>query len=181
MRNIDDKRICKLVTHFRMAIEDACKEGCFDKDFVFHSFPRACCGDTCYLLAEYLHSKGIDTIYVWGDYDGQSHAWLVVKDYRVKNPTKRFYIVPEEIRQVLNFYGSDIDDEPKDVTRYEEDDLIDGLIIDITADQFGEEPVYVNYMDDFHRKFEFEAAHDCEGVYNARLDNLYRIIAEFIS
>lgn len=51
-----------------------------------------------------------------------------------------------------------------DISHYEEYGVENGLIIDITADQFGEVPVYVDYIGEFHRRFDFQAAHDFEGL-----------------
>jgi hypothetical protein len=45
---------------------------------MFRTFPRGCCGITCYLLARYLHEQaGQETNYVCGQRGRQSHAWLV--------------------------------------------------------------------------------------------------------
>ena len=55
-----DDIIKKHVYAFRKAIDWAKHEGKLDNDFIFCRFPCACCGDTCYLLAEYLKTKGID-------------------------------------------------------------------------------------------------------------------------
>ena len=176
MINMNDTRIRNLVEHFRTAIEKALNEGILKSDYIFKNFPKACCGDTCYILAEFLLSQGIETIYVWGDYEGQSHAWLVVKDKRVKQPTQRVLKVPNEIKEVLDSYGCCTYNGWIDNTHYVEKDLLEGLIIDITADQFGEIPVYVDYIDDFHRKFKFESAHDYKGMGNSRLRDLYKKI-----
>ena len=51
-----------------------------------------------------------------------------------------------------------------------------GLIIDITGDQFDEAPVYVGYMDDFHKRFDFVAAFEHEGLPNDEYVELYEII-----
>lgn len=177
---MDDEKIYNLVRQFREAIMNARDADLFQGDIVFERFPKACCGDTCYLLAEFLHFKGIDTIYVCGDDKGQSHAWLVVKDWRIKSPEPSFYDAPDEIVDLLNNYSGGAYKEPIDITHYVEDDLIEGLIIDITADQFGEVPVFVNCMDDFHRRFEFEMAQDYVDLSNGRLRNLYRKILRFI-
>lgn len=77
-----------------------------------------------------------------------------------------------------------IDDEKiyYDIQNYEEANLTNGLIIDITADQFGEAPIYVGQIDCFHKKFDFDFAHDYQGINSEtccsdfRLLNLYSII-----
>ena len=43
----------------------------FDNDSIYRRFPRACCGDTSDLLAQYLLDKGIKTDYVCGTYWGK--------------------------------------------------------------------------------------------------------------
>lgn len=79
MKQIRDLAIC-----FRNAIELALNAGEFDDDILYRRFPRACCGDTSDLLAQYLLDNGINTEYVCGTYRentegyGQSHAWLLV-------------------------------------------------------------------------------------------------------
>lgn len=173
---MEDRYIYRLAVMFKEAIINARDAGLFYNDIVFHKFPRACCGDSCYLLAEFLISKGIQTIYVNGDFDGQSHAWLVIKDSRVKMPQKRLVEVPNEIGNVLNKYSGGKIDKTIKLQNYEEKDVKDGLIIDITADQFGEVPVYVDYMGEFHRQFDFSSAHDYIGLGTMRLEGLYKKI-----
>ena len=185
-RNItmNDDLILFYVRKFRQYIESALNEGLLDYDFLFNHFPRACCGDTCYLLAEYLRGKGIETLYVCGDYNGQSHAWLVVKDERIKppEPTRSFrFEMPDDVINALYEYGGNIDfyEKELDTFAYTANCLKDGLILDITADQFGEEEVYVGYINDFYKKFEFMEAHICNGIdgsFNNRLLDLYQII-----
>lgn len=156
--------IYELASRFRKAIESAHDKGLFARDIGFDDFPTGSCGDTCYLLAEYLRAFGIDTIWHSGERDMWSHAWLVVKDERVKKPTPRFFEAPDDIRDILNLYSGGQYNESVDITRYEENDLQEGLIIDITGDQFVDYdlPVYVGDMDCFHKSFEFNQAHDYE-------------------
>lgn len=178
---MEGRKIYNLASDFKQAILKAKDAGLFSGDIVFNRFPRGCCGDTCELLAEFLYSKEIDTIYVCGDDNGQTHAWLVVKDCRVKVPKQRFYEVPNEVRNVLNSYGNDVCNGVIDSTHYEENDLIDGLIIDITADQFGESSVFVGKLNEFYKKFEFVNAHDCERLIGGRMASIYRKIMRYIS
>ena len=176
-----DKQIYSLASTFRSAIESARDAGDFKDDFSFYHFPRACCGDASYLLAEYLYRCGIETIWTSMERNG-SHAWLVVKDKRVKEPTPKSFSWPEELRVVIAGYGVEEPEKEIDVTHYEEDDLKDGLIIDITADQFPDYdiPVYVGTMDSFHKKYEFIQAHDFRGMGTARLESLYSKIEKWI-
>ena len=173
-----DDIIKKHVDAFRKAIDEAKYAGKFDRDFIFCCFPLACCGDTCYLLAEYLKTKGIDTIYVCGDFDGQTHAWLVVKDERIEGPNKETILIPQKFKSILKKYGADTCDEYESIV-YKEKNIISGLMIDITGDQFGQSPVYVDYMNDFYRQFNFCNAHDYYGFGNSRLENLYNIINDY--
>ena len=117
------------------------------------------------MLAEYLKTKGIETIYVCGDFDGQTHAWLVVKDDRVEEPNKETVIIPQEFKLILKNYGLDTYDEYESIG-YKEKNIIGGLMIDITGDQFGQIPIYVDYMNDFYRQFDFCNAHNYCGFGN---------------
>jgi len=151
------KDIKRLVNQFRDAIDVARDAGEFDKDFSFYKFPRGCCGDASYLLAQFLLENGIRTYYVCGTYrDGsfenfQSHAWLLTDNQ---------------------------------------------TIIDITGDQFRDNPDFLNYdksvyvgaEDDFHRLFEVEDrdVHENIGL-NAlgsmcqpRLNGLYSKVIKYI-
>ena len=97
-----DTQIYRLVKQFRNAIENARDDGRFFIDD-FDGFPKKCCGDTSCLLAEYLRSKGQESIYVWGeDYTGQTHAWLVVNDGRIKKPTQTCINFPDDVKNALN-------------------------------------------------------------------------------
>lgn len=174
-----DENIYDLAYMFKSAMLAAQYEGLFEGDDIFCRFPRGCCGLTCYLVATFLKDNDIDTIYVWGDHRDQSHAWLVVNDDRVKAPTRRYIHVENEFAQLVNQYGGDITGPIEDIS-YKARDLTNGLVIDITADQFGEPSVYVGKRNEFYRKFAFRDAHICDGVYNDRLRNLYRTIVSFL-
>lgn len=100
-------------------------------------------------------------------------------DSRVKQPTPEFYYPENEYVQIVGKYGIESDG-PIEHTRYKARDLTYGLVIDITADQFGEPSVYVCSRNDFYRKFKFDFAHACNGVDNYRLRNLYDKIVAFL-
>lgn len=173
----NDSVIRAYATQFKNVMMDLKRVGAFEKDCVFRSFPRGCCGDTCNLLAEFLLSKGIETIYVSGDFNGQSHAWLVVKDDWIIPSIKRTIEVSDNIGLIYFQYGGASSFE---VINYTEDDIINGLIIDITADQFGKPSVYVGYMDDFYQQFEFDRADDYNGLQSGRLKRIYDDINKLI-
>ena len=113
-----EEKIRQLSTEFRCAIEEAQKQGEFEKDFLFSRFPRGCCGDTCILLGQFLLMNGIDSWYVCGNYYGangsfQSHAWLNVGDELIVDITgDQFrnktiflkYNIPVYIGQVDSFH-----------------------------------------------------------------------------
>lgn len=129
-----DTKIYRLTEQFRIAIENARDAGCFAGD-TFSNFPKGCCGDTCYLLAEFFRSKRLESIYVCGeDCTGQTHAWLVIKDERVNISKPTYYDVPDGIRTVFNLYSGGAYNTPINISHYTEDDLANGLIVDITAD-----------------------------------------------
>jgi len=177
-----DMKIQELATKYRTAIEYAQRNGEFSSDIAFNRFPHACCGDTCYMLAEYLKRSGVETIWYSAERDGGTHAWLVVKDRRVKKPKQRSYSYPAEVWDALRTYGVENPEDPIDVTKYEEDDLTHGLIIDITADQFDDfdESVYVGKANGFHKSFEFSQANDYNGLSDGRLRSLYQIVEQYL-
>ena len=136
-----DQKIYTIAKRFKKAIENARDDNRFNGD-AFEHFPRGCCGDTSYLLAEYLLTKGQESIYVLGeDITGQTHAWLILKDDRITQPTSDYFEFPDDIKSVMSVYGNDRCDAPIDIAHYEECNVMNGLYIDITADQFGESPV----------------------------------------
>lgn len=138
-----------LVGEFRSEMDCAFRKGLFSTDIVFKRFPKGCCGDTCYLLAEFLKEHGMRTVYVCGTFRGQSHAWLVLKDSSIHEPSPKYYTIPDEIRTLLKTYGEEVSDKSADISKYEERNLANGTLIDITADQFGQAPIYIGPMDCF--------------------------------
>lgn len=183
MKGVDSKmtdaEIYDLAYTYKSAMLAAHSSGDFDDDDVFCDFPTGCCGDTCVLLAAYLELFDVHTIYIWGDRGRQSHAWLVVNDSRVKQPTPSSFNPTAEYKQWMKLYGQEVTG-PIDTTRYTARDFTNGLIIDITADQFGESSVYVGPRNSFYRRFTFHSAHTCNGAHEYRLNKLYRKIAEFL-
>ena len=144
-----DQDIMRLAEKYRLAIETAKNDGQFIDDERFRYFPHACCGDTCDLLAEYLKHFGIETVYYCGKRKGWSHAWLVINDGRIHRPQTIVNQYPKELWSTLKSYGMGNPEEPIHFTKYGRADLSDGLIIDITGDQFEDyfERVYVGKMD----------------------------------
>lgn len=178
--DVTDQYIYDLACLFKAAMLAAKADGYFNRDICFREFPRGCCGDTCYLLASFLKEKDIETLYVWGDRGFQSHAWLVVNDNRVRQSSTRYIKLEHEYIELLNRYGGESGGTIED-SRYRARDLTNGLIIDITADQFGEPSVYVGKRNDFYRKFTFRDAHICYGVHNSKLGDLYERITLYLS
>ena len=180
---ISDEKIAKLANNFRSAIVTAKENGCFtiNNHYPFNKFPQACCGNTSYLLAEYLKTKGIPSIWVSAVRNDWSHAWLVIKDERVRLPQKQTCVPPADIQQVLKAYGSE--NPICEKTGYDWNDIKNGLIVDITADQFEDfdEEVYVGYLNSFYNGFDFRNAHDCNGIQDDdRLSRIYEIINEYL-
>ena len=168
-----DRKIEYYAKEYRNAIDVARKEGQFISDKWFSKFPESCCGDTSYLLAEYLKTKGIETIWCSGQRGYETHAWLVVKDRRVNRPSPRINSFPKEVRNTMNRYGAELFRQEKEATRYLEMDLAKGLIIDITADQFDDcdISVYVGYSNPFHCTFDFKEAQDYDELKSERLES----------
>jgi hypothetical protein len=105
----------------------------------------------------------------------------VLKDDSVKMPQKQFYTMPEEIKDILCQYGEYVQqDEIFDNSHYIESDVEKGILIDITSDQFGKSPVYVGVLDGFHKKFEFDFAHDIYNLEDERLISIYQRIFQYI-
>lgn len=170
--------IHRLAEQFRAAIENSRDDGLFIGDD-FDDFPNRCCGDTSDLLAEFFRSKRQENIYVCGeDETCQTHAWLVIKDKRINIPKPDYFDVPDNILATLNSYSNDAYNAPVGISHYTEDDVANGLIVDITADQFGECPIYVGYFCDFYRRFEFRMASEHTGLGNSRLRRIYEIILQ---
>lgn len=177
-----DHSIEQLAKKYRSAIEAARDDGLLGSDFSFRNFPNGCCGDTSYLFAEYLRKKGVETIWYSAQRGDWSHAWLVVKDKRVKKSPKKAFLWTEELRALVAQYSAEDLEEEDYQTRYGADDLQAGLIIDITADQFDDYdiPVYVGHLDEFHQSFEFNEASDYDGLNNGRLCDLYEKIERYL-
>lgn len=152
-----DKGIFQLACKYRTAIDEAFNNGEFRNLRPFNNFPYGCCGETSYLLAEYLRRHRIHTLWISNNRDNWSHAWLVVKDKRVTTPEPIVHDL-SEIADVLKGYGCDNSIMVNDNYSYE--DIENGLIIDITSDQFDDYnlPVFVDYMDEFHESFDFMRA-----------------------
>lgn len=92
-----DNQIKRLVERYRKAIETAHRKGLFIHDIALDDFPRGSCGDVSYLLAEYLYRNGIETIWYSAQRGEWSHAWLVIKDGRVHEPTPNLFSWPAEL------------------------------------------------------------------------------------
>lgn len=172
-----DKRIMSLANDFRKRIDQAQKKDYF-LNSVFEEFPIQCCGNASRLLAEFLQANGIETLWVSGEeFDThETHAWLVVKDTRINSPRLCFDGVPNKIMDLLRSYGDNSIKRYSDAICYDKHDIENGLIIDITGDQFGEAPVYVGYMDRFHKRFDFVSAYEHKGLIDEELVELFKII-----
>ena len=176
-----DKDIYVLAKKFRRAIENARDNHMFKNDLTFDDFPNWCCRDASLLLAEYLRHYDINTIYVWGTDDtGQTHGWLVLKDERVNGPTVHNVNLPNSIIDILKGYSNNRFDAPIENIYYDEEDILEGMIIDITAEQFDDVPIYMGYMDEVHARFSFESANDYHRLGDYRLNELYRIIISYL-
>ena len=104
----------------------------------------------------------------------------MVKDNSIHIPAPKYYTMPNETKKLLEeLFGEAIPNEPIDISKYEESDLAKGILIDITADQFGQGSIYVGPLDHFHRKFDFDFAHDYDGLEDGRLFRLYDKIINY--
>lgn len=179
---ISIERIKKYAAAYRTAIESAHQDGRFINDIPFHAFPLGCCGNTCNLLAEFLRREGIETILISGERGDWSHAWLVVKDERVKGPTTKVFYWPKELEADLKRYGVEYSENGQIRTEYEASDFEEGIIVDITGDQFQdcEEAIFVGKAGRFHQSFDFIYAQEMGVLQDERLYGLYQIVEEYL-
>ena len=181
----DINQILSLTKKFRTAIDKAYSNGDFNDDFSFRRFPHGCCGATCYVLAKYFKEKGVDTIYVSSENKYGSHAWLVIKDDRVQAPSYIMNTDACDFELVISIgdekrYYNFKNDGSKKAAEYQYCDLEEGIIVDITADQFDESPIFVGYIDDFHKKYEFDSAHESNYELTDVDLNRYSIIEKYL-
>ena len=171
-----DNKLQTLVNGFRKSIDRAQSKNLFI-DTLLEEFPTQCCGYTSKLLAEFLRENGIETLWISSEEleTHETHAWLVVKDDRINSPRSCYDGVPSNIMNLLSSYGGN-NNSLSEATCYDACDIENGLIIDITGDQFGEQSVYVGYMDSFHKRFDFISAYEHEGLFDDELIELYQII-----
>jgi len=172
-----DRKILSLASDFRKRIDKAQKKDCF-LNSIFKDFPIQCCGDASMLLAEFLKANGVETLWISGQEidTHETHAWLVVKDDRINAPRSRYDEVPNNVMDLLRAYSGNVTKNFSKDGCYDERDVENGLIIDITGDQFGEASVYVGYMDRAHKRFDFVAAYEHEGLFDEELIELYTTI-----
>lgn len=172
---VSKERVFQLSNSFRLAIERSKEKGIFMHDLSFDDFPIGSCGDASYLLAEFLLQHGIETIWVSYRRNDWTHAWLVIKDDRVLASTPRQIVLPDAIKSILAQYGNLCYGTDTESSYYEENSIRNGIIIDITGDQFSDycEPVFVGLKDSFHNSFDFIQAVDFHGLTDERLLNIY--------
>ena len=135
---------------------------------------------------------GIYTEYVMGEKYPQSHAWLVVADKRDLERKRRERVVHSygEFEERSNDYQlilEMINDHRVNEIEYIPPDYSEELsgrtIIDITGDQFHEDPeflhyntpVYVGKMDEVHCLFDIEDIHECGGLNDVGAFNIHRL------
>lgn len=176
-----DQHIKSLAIKYRNAIDAARCKGVLAGFGGFDDFPTGCCGVASYLLAEYLRRNGVETIWCSTRRGEWTHAWLVIKDRRVNKPTTYSFSLPEELKDTLVNYGIQQLEDLVNNVRYEAKDLENGLVIDITGDQFEDYDitVYVGTIDAFHQSFDFIQAVDFD-VLDDNRNCLYKIIEQFL-
>ena len=87
-----------MVKNFRKKIDLAQSRGLF-AGTMLEEFPTQCCGIASRLLAEFLLGNGIETLWISAEEFGtqETHAWLVVKDYRIDPPRSCFDDMPNSM------------------------------------------------------------------------------------
>ena len=172
-----------LVQQFWDAIIYARDTHQFRWDKTFDNFPRACCRDASDLLARFLYQNGYNTLSVYGNCQGSSHRWLVWDDGQIGEPEMwRFEdVVPSDILPYYTVYGGNMSTPKAPYYRYTEGDIQDCVIIDITADQFKDPPVFCDYWQPIREKYTFIEAEKYEDLGTSRLERLYDIIINAIT
>lgn len=177
-----EEKLKHLVYQFWNAIIYARDADLFEWDRTFDNFPWACCRDASDLLARFLYENGYNTLSVYGDCQGSSHRWLVWDDGNIGEPeTWRLEdVVPSDILPYYTSYGGDIAFQEEPYYRYTEHDIENCTIIDITADQFNDPPVYCDRWHSIRKKYKFISAQKYEGLGTNRLQQLYNTIINVI-
>lgn len=177
---VDYNQIYCIVKDFREAIDIAKRKGMFEQDGTFKDFPYDCCGPACILLAEFLMTYGIETLYVSGENcKRETHAWLIVKDDRIRKERESLELT-DNVYSALKLYGSSFNSKMTEIKGYDENDLFDALGIDITADQFGKEPVHVGEWKRFEAPYKYKMAQEHYGLSDRNYIELYEIITSII-
>lgn len=179
---MDDKTIYNYAKQFYLAMDSLRDSDVFKNDDVFRWYPRGCCGNIAELLAKYLLSKGIETVYVWGkDKTEQSHAWLVIKDEHVQETKKQeFYTTNNVMSEILILPDNNRINDKLAIREaiYTEADVQNDLIVDIGGTWLSGIPVYVGYKNKFYEKFSFETAHSFKELAENRLFQIYQAVLE---
>ena len=105
---------------------------------------------------------------------------LIVKDDRIYNERECLEI-PDAVFGVWKSYGLSPESMIIEMAGHNEEDLLNGLGIDITADQFGKEPVCVGDWKRFEYEFKYKTAYEHKGLSDRRYRKLYDIITSLLS
>lgn len=164
----------------RNAIEQTRDEGGFSET-PFECFPFQCCDDASCIMAHVLQEEGIDCLLVSG-YSSSfgNHMWLVVDDDRVSEPTRTTFDATDECAKLIRSYGSYHDVGFITYEFYTPEHIAGGLIVDITADQFGEASVYVGECNSFYEAFDVNSIQPFHGL-SKEDETLFAILANWSS
>lgn len=177
-----ERKLRDLVYQFWNAIIYARDTDQFHWDERFDNFPNACCRDASDLLAKFLYDNDYSTLSVYGSCQGSSHRWLVWDDGQIGNP-ESWYLkdsIPSDILKCLNSYGADTSAQEEAYYNYTEHDIENCIIIDITADQFKDPPIYCDRWSRIRKKYEFIKAEKYDELKTGRLQRLYATIIDVI-
>ncbi len=90
----------QLASEFRIGIEE-CKNSDNNNPEWFSRFPRGRCGDASDLLMYYFKQNGIESRYVSGSFNNQTHGWLEADGLFIDITADQF----EDIDEVILIIG----------------------------------------------------------------------------
>lgn len=188
---MDVKIIERLAKKYRNAILDAYDNNGHVRRLL-NDFPNGCCQEASILLGNYLSIYNISTKTVLAKNDDTSHAWLVLVDdvleENIMHAQKPVDPDMEEYIKIATMCEYGVMNKPTESFLYNTSTLNDCIIVDITGNQAQfrsqeryyryNRPVYVGYMDEFHKLFNVYDITD--NILNEKSFIVYNIINDYL-